>query len=70
MKLSRNYLIAALVLVILYMLFMRPQASSFCWPNPCTLWLPVGTKNPNPKFYKSAPIKNSLDKTKVAYCKC
>ena len=36
MKLSRNYLIAALALVILYLLFMRPQkswASSVCGKN-------------------------------------
>ena len=30
MKLSRNYLIAALVLVVLYMMFMRPQKSGWC----------------------------------------
>ena len=30
MKLSRNYLIAALVLVVLYLMFMRPQKSGWC----------------------------------------
>jgi hypothetical protein len=30
MKLSRNYLIAALVLVVLYMMFMRPQTEGWC----------------------------------------
>ena len=29
MKLSRDYLIAALVLVVLYLMFMRPQESGY-----------------------------------------
>jgi len=69
MKLSRDYLIVALALVVLYLLFMSSRASSACLFNSCTTWLNLGSKNPNPKFYKAGPIK-SLDNKKIAYCKC
>jgi len=67
MKLSRNYLIAALVLVILYLLFMRSQTEGFCFGG-CTGWLPAGASNPNPGYYKYP--KTSRNGLQVNYCHC
>ena len=69
MKLSRNYLIAALVLVVLYLLFSRQQKEYLCINPLCTKWLSPGTKNPNSRLYKKGPIK-SLDNKAIAYCSC
>ena len=77
MKLSRNYLIAALVLVVLYLLFMRPQKSGF-WPfksasvcvGTCTGWKPVSNSStyvcPSDKPNK----KIGLGGQQVNCCKC
>ena len=67
MKLSRNYLIAALVLVVLYMMFMRPQKAGFCFGG-CSGWLPAGVRNPNPGYYKYS--KTSRNGLQVNYCHC
>lgn len=69
MKLSRNYLIAALVLVILYLLFMRPQTSefSFCFGG-CSGWKPYGTPNPDSGYYKYTNV--SRNGSQVNYCHC
>jgi len=69
MKLSRDYLFAILALVVLYLLFMRPQTSdfSFCFGG-CTGWLSAGARNPNPGYYKYP--KTSRNGLQVNYCHC
>ena len=69
MKFSRNYLIVALALLALYLMFMRPQKSgfSFCFGG-CSGWLPYAAANPNDGYYKYKNV--SRNGTQVNYCHC
>ena len=66
MKLSRNYLIAALVLVVLYMMFMRPQTEGWCVAG-------VGTtckKSPAPPPPSGCNYPPGTGSGKLSGCKC
>ena len=69
MKLSRNYIIVALALLALYLMFMRPQKSGFSWCfGGCSGWLPYGVANPKPSYFKYTKVSRSG--VQVNYCHC
>ena len=66
---SRNYLIAALLLITLYLMFFKPQTSGWCFGT-CTGWMNVNDAH----NYKCPSDKSNRKVSRNGYqvncCKC